>query len=123
MCYGRRTIRRAADYCDTSSRLRQCGQASRTCFEKLGIPCRAARGFRTRDGRNRLGLTAEERERLSRVTRLMEDAIPADAKHAAFIESDRPDVVLVSPLIDLGSAQTDVVKSARHLGIQTGMIM
>jgi len=53
----------------------------------------------------------------------MEHAIPSDARHAAFIESDRPDVVLVSPLIDLGSAQTDVIKSAKQLGIPTGMVL
>ena len=70
-----------------------------------------------------LGLAPEERARLMTVTRLMEQAIPSDAKHEAFIQSNRPDAVLVSPLIDLGSAQTDVVKSAKALGIPTGMVL
>jgi FkbM family methyltransferase len=70
-----------------------------------------------------LGLTGEERERLLSVARLIEHAIPSDTHHDTFIASDRPDVVLVSPLIDLGSAQTDIIKSAKRLGIPTGMIL
>jgi hypothetical protein len=68
-------------------------------------------------------LTSDERARLASMVDLVERAIPSDPRQDVFIEADRPDVVLVSPLIDLGSAQTDVVKSAKHLGIPTGMIL
>jgi hypothetical protein len=70
-----------------------------------------------------LGLTNQERERLLTIVRLVEDAIPSDTGQEAFLNVDRPDAVLVSPLIDLGSSQTDVVKSAKRLGIPTGMIL
>jgi FkbM family methyltransferase len=70
-----------------------------------------------------LACTAQERERVLRLSDLIERSIPSDPAQEAFIESDRPDVVLVCPLIDLGSAQTDVIKSARRLGIPTGMVL
>lgn len=70
-----------------------------------------------------LGLSEIERGRLNQLTRLIEDAMPSDPRHEAWLTADRPDVVLVSPLIDIGSSHTDVIKSAKHLGIQTGMIL
>jgi hypothetical protein len=119
------TVRRAADYL----RYLEPNYAGATklrarAFEKLLHSL--SKGERVPEagwGEIGLALTAEERERLSTVTRLMEHAIPSDARHTAFIESDRPDVALVSPLIDLGSAQTDVIKSARAAGIPTGMVL
>ena len=40
------------------------------------------------------------------------------------LAANRPDVVLVSPLIDLGSAQTDIIKSARSgWAFPTGMLL
>ena len=70
-----------------------------------------------------LGMTPLERQRLTTLLGLVEDTMPSDAAHEAFIASSQPDVVLVSPLIDLGSAQTDVVKAAKRLGIPTGMVL
>jgi hypothetical protein len=119
------TVRRAADYLrylepNYAAAIKLRARA----FEKLLHSL--SKGERVPDAgwsEMGLGLSSEERDRLLTVTRLMEQAIPSDAKHAAFIESDRPDVVLVSPLIDLGSAQTDVIKSAKALGIPTGMVL
>jgi hypothetical protein len=42
---------------------------------------------------------------------------PCDPKFQQFIESHAPDVILVTPLIDFGSYQTDYVKCANRLGI------
>jgi hypothetical protein len=119
------TIRRAADYLrylepDYASASKLRARAFEKLLHSLSRGARVPNAGWSEIG---LGLTAEERERLSRVTRLMEDAIPSDPRHAAFIESNRPDIVLVSPLIDLGSAQTDVVKSAKALGIPTAMVL
>jgi hypothetical protein len=119
------TVRRAADYLrylepNYAAAIKLRARA----FEKLVHSL--SKGERVPDAgwsEMGLGLSSEERDRLLTVTRLMEQAIPSDAKHAAFIESDRPDVVLVSPLIDLGSAQTDVIKSAKALGIPSGMVL
>jgi hypothetical protein len=51
----------------------------------------------------------------------IERAIPTDRWVDALIASQQPDVVLVTPLVDLGSDQADYVKSARALGIRTGL--
>ena len=40
---------------------------------------------------------------------------------AAYIEAQGPDVVLVTPLIALGSAQIDYLRAARSLGIPTAL--
>lgn len=70
-----------------------------------------------------LVLSGSERDRLKTITALMEAAMPSDTGVEARIAAHRPDVVLVSPLIDLGSSQSDIVKSARRLGIPTGMLL
>src|SRR5574339_1205243 len=51
---------------------------------------------------------------------LMESTIHSDADIDAFIRAERPDVVLVTPLINFGSYQADYVKSAQALGIPVG---
>jgi len=65
-----------------------------------------------------LGDAAEGR--LRNLTRLIERAIPSDPGRERFLEHERPDVVLVSPLVRFGSEQADWVKSARALGIPVG---
>jgi hypothetical protein len=70
-----------------------------------------------------LDLSAAERDRLKSITVMMEEAIPSDPAVEARLAAHRPDVVLVSPLIDLGSSQSDIVKSARRLGIPSGMLL
>lgn len=52
---------------------------------------------------------------------LLERAVPTSRAIDRFVRSDRPDVVLVTPLVDVGSAQIDFLKSARVLGIRTGL--
>lgn len=52
--------------------------------------------------------------------RVTEQAIPSDPAHERFLAAERPDVVLVTPLVSLGSTQTEWVKSARRLGIPIG---
>ena len=48
---------------------------------------------------------------------LAEDAIPSERLFDLFIEYERPDVILVTPLVDFGSYQTDYVKSAHRVGV------
>jgi hypothetical protein len=48
---------------------------------------------------------------------LAERVIPSDPLLDLFIKYERPDVVLVTPLVDYGSYQTDVVKSAHRRGV------
>jgi hypothetical protein len=98
------TVRRAADYLRyLEPSFAAAVKLRARAFEKLLHSL--SKGERVPDaGWSEIGLalTAEEPERLTAATRLMEQAIPSDRRHAAFIQSDRPDVVLVSPLIDLG---------------------
>lgn len=58
--------------------------------------------------------------RLKRLLRLIEDVIPSDPAREQFLTEHQPDVLLVSPLVGLGSEQADWVKSGRALGIPVG---
>jgi hypothetical protein len=58
--------------------------------------------------------------RLRNLARLIENAIPSAPGHEQFLRDERPDIVLVSPLVRFGSEQSDWVKSARALGIPVG---
>ena len=51
----------------------------------------------------------------------IERAIPTDRWVDTLIAAQQPDVVLVTPLVDLGSDQVDYIKSARAHGIRTGL--
>jgi len=48
---------------------------------------------------------------------LMEATLPSAAEIEEFLRAERPDLLVVTPLINLGSYQADYVKSARALGI------
>lgn len=51
------------------------------------------------------------------VTRYLEQVLPPSKGLARFLAERRPDVVLVSPLVGLGSRQADIVRAARWLDI------
>ena len=51
----------------------------------------------------------------------IEQAIPTDSWVDGLIAAQEPDVVLVTPLVDLGSDQVDYIKSAQARGIRTGL--
>ena len=53
--------------------------------------------------------------------RRMERAIPAPPSIRAFIEARRPDLMLLTPLIDLGSSQIDYLRAARELDVPTAL--
>jgi hypothetical protein len=55
--------------------------------------------------------------RLMRLLQSLERAIPVSRAIRAFIESHRPDAVIVSPLVDAASDQVDVVRAAQAAGI------
>lgn len=52
---------------------------------------------------------------------LLEKAIPSCPQIEKFIQSHHPHILLVSPLVDTASRQVDWVKSARAVGIRTGV--
>ena len=57
----------------------------------------------------------------STLVRRLERAVPDDPAIRAFIEEQRPDLVLLTPLISLGSSQIDYLRAARALGIPTAL--
>jgi hypothetical protein len=61
------------------------------------------------------------RRPIEAVLRWLERSTPDDPDIRGYIEAQDPDVVLVTPLISLGSAQIDYVRAARSLGIPTAL--
>ena len=59
--------------------------------------------------------------RAARVFDAIERAIPADRWIVRRVAAARPDVVLVTPLVDLGSDQVEYIKAARALGLRSGL--
>ena len=57
---------------------------------------------------------------LARLRRL-EEAIPTSRRVTRYIAAERPDAVLASPVIEFASSQVEYLKSARKLGIRTGI--
>ena len=55
------------------------------------------------------------------VLRRLERAIPVSADLVAFLTANRPDVLVISPLIDAASDQVDLVRAARRLGIRVAV--
>jgi hypothetical protein len=53
--------------------------------------------------------------------RRLERTIPETSSIRAFVAAQRPDVMLLTPLIDLGSSQIDYLRAARALGIPTAL--
>ena len=51
----------------------------------------------------------------------IERAVPPDATAMRVIREHEPDLVLITPLVDLGSDQIEYVKAARQLGVRTGL--
>jgi hypothetical protein len=51
--------------------------------------------------------------------RALEPAVPSDTAIDDYIREQRPDVLVLTPLIDLGSPQLDYLKSARSAGVPT----
>ena len=56
---------------------------------------------------------------LSALYRRLEAALPIPTKTYRFLEAERPDVVVVTPLVSLGGSQSDFVRAARRMGIPT----
>ncbi len=50
-----------------------------------------------------------------------ERSIPADPRVVDLVAAERPDVILVTPLVDIGSEQVEYLKAARVLGIRSGL--
>jgi hypothetical protein len=67
------------------------------------------------------GAGASARRAFAAVLRGVEACIPTDATLERFVREQRPDLLLVTPLIELGSQQVDYVKCARRQGIRSAL--
>jgi hypothetical protein len=56
---------------------------------------------------------------LDRILRFLERGTPAARPIEAFIAAEAPDVLLITPLVDIGSPQLDHFAAARRLGVRT----
>ena len=87
---------------------------------------RARSAERTPGGFVRLGefirhRAAWARRLLTALIDWLERAVPENPDFRAFVERHRPDLVLLTPLIGLGSQQIDYLRAARSLAIPTGL--
>jgi hypothetical protein len=53
---------------------------------------------------------------------LAERVMPTERYFELFIKAERTDLLLVTPLVDFGSYQTDYVKAAHHLGVPVAFL-
>jgi hypothetical protein len=58
-------------------------------------------------------------QRLIRLFARIDRAIPTSGRIDRYVRDQRPDLVMVTPLVDLGSPQCDYLKTAKKLGIHT----
>ncbi|MFN8637633.1 MAG: hypothetical protein U0893_27590 [Chloroflexota bacterium] len=58
---------------------------------------------------------------LDALLRGLEQIVPSSPEIERFIRQQRPDVVLLTPMVDFNTAQTDQLESARALGLPTGV--
>ena len=56
---------------------------------------------------------------LGRILRTLERGLPVATEQEAFIAGQQPDVLLVTPLVDMGSPQLDHLAAAKRLGVKT----
>jgi hypothetical protein len=68
-------------------------------------------GYRTRPVRTLMAGTLN----------LLERAVPSSRALERYLAGQKPDVVLVTPLVELGAPQLDHLRAARALGIRTGI--
>ena len=54
---------------------------------------------------------------VQRAWRLAEAVVPCDPEIQKFVEAQKPDMVLVTPLVEFGSYQTEYVKCAHRIGV------
>lgn len=70
-----------------------------------------------------LGMPKPEQKRIDALLAKLETLIPVDPDIHAFVSARRPDAIVLSPMVGVGFTQADFVKSARALGIPSGMLV
>ena len=68
-------------------------------------------------------LNKPEQRRLDAILAKLETAVPADPDVHAFVAGQHPDLLVLSPMVGVGFSQADFVKSARQLGVPSGLLV
>ena len=89
--------------------------AARARMKRKALPA----GYRWLDRIPRLPPAAVRA--LERLLATVERAIPVHQPIVDFLQREGPDVMLVSPLVDCGSDQVDIIKAARACGVRTAV--
>ena len=111
-----RTVRGAMDYVRYLHPRFAEAPALRERLARKGLP-RPLRGIDAR-----LGVYPETTvRRVTRVLAALERGVPVSRAVARFLDQHRPDLVLVSPLVDVASDQVDVVRAARQRGLRVAV--
>ena len=66
-------------------------------------------------------LGAWSRRLFTHILRAMERAVPEDPAIGGYLEAQRPDLLLLTPLVDLGSSQIEYLRAARTRRVPTGL--
>ena len=83
-----------------------------------------APGWALRLGGSPLGRSPRAVRALSRALQRVERALPQDPRFEHYLRRERPDVVLVSPLVHIGTqGQVQLLRAARRRGIPTGLLV
>jgi hypothetical protein len=69
----------------------------------------------------RLAATGPGRRVLAFVLRVCDRAVPVDPAAEALVRAQQPDLVLVTPLVEPGSPQSEYLRAARAVGARTGL--
>jgi FkbM family methyltransferase len=127
---------RTDDWADTAPLLRSLGDCLH--YQQPSLQGATKLQARTIDKlREELRLRVDDREaaavlrqipleqiaRLRAILGLAEQHLPTDPLYDTFLAEQFPDVLLLSPVVHFGSAQADLVASAKRLGIPVGMLL
>ena len=111
-----RLVRGTMDYVRYLHPRYSSAHALRARLVRKGLP----RPLRRIDAR--LGVCSDATVRhLLRFLAAVERGIPTCSAADVFLKEHSPDVVLVSPLVDVASEEVDIVRSARRLGIRVAV--
>ena len=111
-----RTVRGAMDYVRYLHPRFAQAPVLRERLVRKGLP-RPLRGIDAR-----LGVCSETTVRwVTRALAALERGVPVSRAVSEFLDEHRPDLVLVSPLVDVASDQVDVVRAARQRGLRVAV--
>lgn len=118
-------LRRTRDYVRyLHPRYADAGLLRRRAFEKMADAVSGrAEGLDSQYADLLRGMNLAEQKRLDAILGKLEGAIPSDPEVHAFVEAQRPDLIVLSPMVGVGFTQADFVKSARALGIASGVLV